>query len=60
MARRCSICGRGPQTSFSRSHSNVATKRRQYLNLQTKTISGKKIKICARCLKSLKKKMGLS
>lgn len=60
MARRCSICGRGPQTTLSRSHSNAANKRRQYLNLQTKTISGKKIKICTSCLRSLKKKMNLS
>jgi len=59
MARSCSICGRGTQTSFTRSHSNIATKRRQYLNLQTKMISGKRIKICTKCLKSLKKKMNL-
>jgi len=40
MSRRCDICGRGPQTAISRSHSNVATKRRQLLNLQSKNISG--------------------
>ena len=40
MSRRCDICGRGPQTAISRSHSNVATKRRQCINLQTKNISG--------------------
>ncbi|MBL7141491.1 50S ribosomal protein L28 [Patescibacteria group bacterium] len=57
MAKRCLICGRGPKTSITRSHSNIATKRWQYLNLQTKKISGKRIKICTKCLKSLKKKM---
>jgi large subunit ribosomal protein L28 len=54
MAKRCFICGRGSQTSISRSHSMVATKRRQDLNLQTKKVSGKKIKICSKCLKALK------
>lgn len=57
MAKKCTICGRGPATAVSRSHSNVATKRRQHLNLQTKKISGKKVKICTRCLKTLKKKL---
>ncbi|MDD4996211.1 MAG: 50S ribosomal protein L28 [Patescibacteria group bacterium] len=56
MAKRCLICGRGPQTKISRSHSNVATKRRQYINLQTKQISGKRIKICTKCLKTFKKR----
>lgn len=87
MSRRCDVCGRGPQVALSRSHSNVATKRRYLLNLQTKNISkanndikkllldndflkkvfkrekldlkdvnsAKKIKVCTRCLKTLKK-----
>ncbi|MDA2935866.1 50S ribosomal protein L28 [Patescibacteria group bacterium AH-259-L05] len=55
MARKCTICGRGPTSAVSRSHSNVATKRRQYINLQTKKISGKRVKLCTRCLKTLKK-----
>ncbi|MCF7906762.1 50S ribosomal protein L28 [Patescibacteria group bacterium] len=87
MSRRCDVCGRGPQVAFSRSHSNVATKKRCLVNLQTKNISeanndikkllsdsnflkkvfkkekldskdinkAKKIKICTRCLKTLKK-----
>lgn len=93
MSRRCDICGRGPQTAISRSHSNIATKRRQYVNLQTKNISGPnnslknllkdddiikrcltkkaspskkmdvennksgKIKICTKCLKTLKREL---
>ncbi|MCD6442116.1 50S ribosomal protein L28 [bacterium] len=93
MSRRCDICGRGPQTAVSRSHSNIATKRRQYVNLQTKNIFGQnnpfknllkddriikkcltkkaspfhkidvenekktKIKICAKCLKILKREL---
>jgi large subunit ribosomal protein L28 len=92
MSRRCDVCGRGPQVALSRSHSNVATKRRYLLNLQTKNISkanndikkllldndflkkvfkrekldlkdinsAKKIKVCTRCLKTLKKYLLLS
>jgi len=56
MAKKCFICGRGPHASFSRSHSMIASKRRQHLNLQTTTIKGKKVKICNRCLKASKKK----
>jgi len=56
MARKCDNCGRGPLKSISRSKSMVATKRRQYLNLQSKKISGKKMTVCAKCLKTLVKK----
>ena len=55
MSKKCDICGREPQKSFSRSHSKIATKKRQFLNLQTKKIGGKKLKICTRCLRTLKK-----
>jgi len=54
MTKICDFCGRVPRTSFSRSHSNIATKRRQNINLQIIRIGGKKLKICTRC----KKKMG--
>ena len=56
MSRKCSICNRGPQTSVSRTHSNIANKTKQYLNLQTKKILGKKMKLCTKCLKNFKKK----
>jgi ribosomal protein L28 len=52
MAKRCDICSRKSKKSYSRSHSNVATKRRQFLNLQIKTIDGKRVKICTKCLKT--------
>lgn len=55
MAKRCKICGRGSQKDASRSHSNIKTIRRQYINLQTKIISGKKIRICTKCLKTMSK-----
>lgn len=56
MARVCQICGRGPKSSQSRSHSNIATKRTQKINLQVATIEGKRMRVCANCLKSLAKK----
>lgn len=55
MARKCDICGKGPLKGASRSHSNIKTKRRLYLNLQTKKIEGKRLKVCTRCLKILTK-----
>ncbi len=60
MSRRCDICGRGPQTAITRSHSNIATKRRQYVNLQTKNISGpdKSLKNILKDDKVIKKCLG--
>ncbi|MFH0814791.1 MAG: 50S ribosomal protein L28 [Candidatus Falkowbacteria bacterium] len=56
MSKTCEICGRKALAAQNRSHSNVATKRRQFLNLQSKTIDGKKTKICAKCIKTMSKK----
>lgn len=56
MARECEKCGRGTISGVSRSHSNIATKRRLYINLQSKKIDGRRTKICTRCLKTLAKK----
>lgn len=53
MARRCEACERGPAVGHTRSHSNIATKVRRLVNLQTKTISGVKMKVCTRCIKTL-------
>ncbi|NOQ67869.1 50S ribosomal protein L28 [Patescibacteria group bacterium] len=55
MSRTCQICGRGTRASQSRSHSNVATKRKQFINIQSKNIDGEKIKICAKCIKTAAK-----
>lgn len=55
MAKRCDICGSGPTRGAKRSHSNRQTLKRQYLNLQSATIGGAKVKLCARCLKTSKK-----
>jgi len=56
MAKICQICGRGGLTGHSRSHSNIATKRKQNINIQTANQNGKKVKACARCIKSITKK----
>jgi len=55
MARICDACGRGSNRANNRSHSNVATKKEQHVNLQTRRIEGIKAKVCTRCLKTLSK-----
>ena len=56
MSKRCDMCGRGSKKAASRSHSNIKTLRRQNINLQTKTIDNVKMKLCANCIKTMKKK----
>jgi ribosomal protein L28 len=56
MAKRCDVCGRGSQKDVSRSHSNIKTIQRQYINLQVKKIDGKKMKVCTKCIKTMAKK----
>ena len=55
MSKTCDLCGRGSTKDASRSHSNIKTIKRQYLNLQSKKIDGKKKKVCAKCIKTLSK-----
>ncbi|MEK7116188.1 MAG: 50S ribosomal protein L28 [Patescibacteria group bacterium] len=55
MSRIDQLTGRGPNFGNSRSHSNIATKRRQNLNLQTVRIGGMKLRVSARTLKTIKK-----
>lgn len=55
MSKFCQTCGRGPVSSQSRSHSNIATKRRHEINLQVRTIGGKRMRVCTRCIKTAKK-----
>ncbi len=56
MAKKCAVCGRGSTKDASRSHSNIKTIRRQYLNLQIKRINGQRLAVCAKCLKTMAKK----
>ena len=55
MSRIDQLTGRRANFGQSRSHSNIATKRRQNLNLQKIRISGVKVRVSARTLKTLKK-----
>ena len=55
MSKFCQKCERGPVSAVSRSHSNIATKRRHEINLQVKTVDGKRMRICASCIKTMKK-----
>jgi len=59
MARKCEICGKGPQFGNRVSHSNRKTRHKFNPNIQhvTLEIDGvkRKVKICTSCLRSLKK-----
>lgn len=55
MSKVCQLCDRGPVSTVSRSHSNIATKRRHEINLQVKQVEGKRMRVCARCIKTMKK-----
>jgi len=59
MARKCEICGKGPQFGNRVSHSNKKTRHKFSPNIQTARIeidgNVRKVKICTSCLKSLKK-----
>ncbi len=57
MATVCDLCGRGSQKSQKKSHSNIKTIRRQYLNLQKRTIDGKKKNVCIKCIRTMKKNL---
>jgi len=56
MARRCEICGKGPQFGHRISHAHNVTKRRWNPNLQRvrALINGaaKRIVVCTACLRS--------
>ncbi len=52
MAKVCELCDRGYLKGNSRSHSNIATIKRQRVNLQNATIAGKRVRACTRCIRS--------
>lgn len=54
MSRVCNSCGRGPKVGNTRSHSNIATKHRQLVNLQPRKIGGQNVRLCTRCLRTMK------
>lgn len=36
----------------SRSHSNIASKRKQHINLQTLAVNGQRVKACSNCIRT--------
>jgi large subunit ribosomal protein L28 len=56
MARKCTICGKGPSVGNNVSHANNKTRRRWLPNLQRvrAKLNGavKRIRVCTRCLRS--------
>lgn len=56
MAAKCDICGKGPATGFSVSHSHRKTKRRWEPNLHSMKArvgtSLKRVRVCSSCLKA--------
>lgn len=55
MSRIDALTGKGAKTVNSRSHSNIATKRRQHVNLQTVRINGRRVRVAASTLRTLRK-----
>jgi len=55
MSRMCQLTGRGTATGNSRSHSNIATRRKFKINLQTKRVGGMKLHLSTRALRTLAK-----
>ena len=56
MAARCAVCGKGPQTGYTVSHSHIRTKRTFSPNLQSvrTAVDGEnvRVRVCAKCLKA--------
>lgn len=57
MARLCTLCGRSALPGFTRSHSNIASKRRRNLNLQTLRLDGQRVRACTSCLRTTTKRL---
>jgi len=56
MARRCDICGKGPQTGNAVSHANNHTRRTWIPNIQRLRVmvngGVRRLNVCTQCLKS--------
>ncbi len=55
MSRVCDICGRGSQVGNKVSHSQMKSRRKFSINLQSKKINGQTKNICTKCIKTLAK-----
>ena len=56
MSKICQICSKKAMSGNSRSHSNISSKRKMSVNLQTKKIDGQKMTVCTSCIKTINKK----
>lgn len=52
---KCEVCSKELTFGNNVSHSNRKTSRTYKANLQSVKMDNKKVKVCARCLKTLKK-----
>lgn len=55
MSRVCELTGRGTSTGNARSHSNIASRRKFKINLQTKRVGGMKLNLSTRAIRTLAK-----
>ena len=55
MAKVCEICKRSTRAGQTKSHSQIKTKRQVKINLQSKVVNGKRIKICTSCIRTMNK-----
>ncbi|MFA5061877.1 MAG: 50S ribosomal protein L28 [Patescibacteria group bacterium] len=55
MSRSCDLCGKSSARANNVSHSNRKVPRRQNPNLQLLKISGKSIRVCSTCRRTLAK-----
>jgi large subunit ribosomal protein L28 len=55
MSKICILCGKGPRAGMNVSHSNRHTKRRFLPNLVMQKIDGMRCKLCASCLRTIKR-----
>lgn len=60
MSRICMISGKRALTINSRSHSNIATKRKQNVNLQMIKIGNQRLRVSARAARALKRAAALA
>ena len=52
MPRMCAVCGKSYSRTIKRSHSMRASIKRLLPNLQWTRVDGKRLKACARCIKT--------
>ena len=49
MAARCAVCGKGPQTGFTVSHSHIRNKRTVRTTIDGENV---RVRVCVKCIKA--------